>query len=296
MNAHAKNAHVSDLSKKGTHVMKNCIFKSLCTVVIVTVLCTGCAVRSTEGRVVQLTEERDKAAELIQKIEKANSDTPRIFSAKFVIEGVSPKNKKFKTLGEIACNREARLFKVTFVDSIFKSPMAVVAQDGRKIKVYMPVEKTIYEDDTLFINLKNYIDVNIKFDLISAVATWQVPMLKAYKIKQTALQKTSGAGKEEENYIVLENDQYFETISIKNDLPNKIMIINKITKEKSEFYFENPERENNVLYFNTIRYISAQRGERISVKFSSVSANPSRLKEKDFYLHVPRNTKTVRVH
>lgn len=276
--------------------MKDYILKSFYSIAIVAVLCAGCAARSTEGTVLQLSEERDKAVELIRKIEQANSETPRIFSAKFVIEGASPKNKKFKTLGEIACDRSAELFKVTFVDSIFKSPMAVVGRDGNKLKVYMPVEKTLYEDDVQFINLKNYIDVNIEFGFISAVATWQVPLLKNYKIKQSVLQKTSGAGKEEENYIVLENDFYFETISIKNDIPNKIMIINKSNKEKAEFYFENPERKNNMLYFNTIRYISAQRGERISVKFSSVSANPPLIKERDFSLKVPPNTKTVRVN
>lgn len=276
--------------------MKNLVLNSCFSIAIVTVLCAGCAARSTEGSVVQRSEEHDKAVELIRKIEQANSETPRIFLAKFVIEGVSPKNKKFKTLGEIACDRSAELFKVTFIDSIFKSPMAVVSRDGNKIKVYMPVEKTIYEDDVQFINLKNYIDVNIEFGFIAAVATWQVPVLQDYKIKQSVLQKTSSAGKDEENYIVLENNLYFETISIKNDLPNKIMIINKINKEKAEFYFENPERKNNVLYFNTIRYISAQKGERISVKFTSISADASLLKDRDFSLKVPPTTKTVRVN
>ncbi len=276
--------------------MKYFACTSIFSIAIITLLCAGCAARSTDGGVVQLSEERDKAVELIRKIEHANSETPKIFSAKFVIEGASPKNKKFKTLGEIACDRGAELFKVTFVDSIFKSPMAVVGRDGNKIKVYMPVEKTIYEDDVQFINLKNYIDVNIEFGFISAVATWQIPILQDYKIKQSVLQKTSSSGKEEENYIVLENDLYYETISVKNDLPNKIMIINKSSKEKAEFYFENPERKNNVLYFNTIRYISAQRGERISVKFTSVSTNPPLIKERDFTLKVPPTTKTVRVN
>ncbi len=275
--------------------MKYYVCRSIFSIAIITLLCAGCAARSTDSTVVQLSEERDKAVELIRKIEQANSETPKIFSAKFVIEGASPKNKKFKTLGEIACDRGAELFKVTFVDSIFKSPMAVVGRDGTKIKVYMPVEKTLYEDDVQFINLKNYIDVNIEFGFISAVATWQVPILQNYTIKQSVLQKTSSSGREE-NYIVLENDLYFETISIKNDLPNKIMIINKNSKEKAEFYFDNPERKNNMLYFNTIRYISAQRGERISVKFTSVATNPPLIKERDFSLKVPPTTKTVRVN
>lgn len=276
--------------------MINWTSKTLIGIAITAIACTGCSARTSESTVIQLTDERAKALEFLNKIEQANSETPRVFSAKFVIEGVSPKNKKFKTLGEITFDRNAELFKVSFVDSIFKSPMAIVARDGRKIKLYMPVEKTLYEDDTYFINLKNYIDVNIEFDVLADVATWHIPIIKGYTVKQSVLQKTSTPGTDKENYIVLENDLYFETISVKNDLPNKVLIINKANKEKTEFYFENPERKNNVLYYKTIRYISAQRGERISVKFTSISPNSQLSKDRDFSLKVPSATKVVRVN
>ncbi len=279
-------------------------FNYLFAFIIIILSYAGCAAKNTEGTSLLRGDEKNVANELIPIIERANSEVPQSFSAKFVIEGVSVKNKKFKTLGEIACDRRSELMKVSFVDSIFKSSMAIVAMEGKKIKVYMPVEKTLFEDDARFINLKNYIDVNLSFDVLYSVVTWRVPIINNYSVKQSVVKKPVGMGKNnadnsdknEENYIVLENDSFFETISIKNNLPNKIMLINKATKEKSEFYFENPEKKNNVLYFNTIRYISAQRGERISVKFSAIASDVQFVKDKDFTLKTPNTTKIVRVN
>jgi len=40
--------------------------------------------------------------------------------------------------------------------------------------------------------------------------------------------------------IILENNDYYETISFLNDVPDKILWVNKTTKEKIEVYFKKP--------------------------------------------------------
>ncbi|MCX7678639.1 MAG: hypothetical protein N2316_05420 [Spirochaetes bacterium] len=264
---------------------------------IVGALVIGCsAVREGEIKKIASQQTHKKNDALLLNIKQQNDQMPKVYRAQFVIDGVFPKKKKFKAMGTIACDIDAGLMKITFVDSVFKSTIALVVQEKEKIKIFMPAEKTLFEDDIRFINVKNYIDVNLNVKILSEVIRWRVPFIDNFIIASAVFPNTGKTKFQDEKFIVLENDLFFETISLTNGIANRIMITDKNNKEKIEFYFENLQKKEGALYFDTIRYVSPHRGERMVARFFDVATNVQFLPQKEFSFNIPKNVKVIKVN
>lgn len=260
-----------------------------------------CAQSSCAGRPANMDKgvehaDNSRIRLLVSKIEEINSNSPKTLTANFVVDGRVGKNKKFKTLGELVYSAELKKMKIAFLDSVFRSPMTILLQEDRSLKFYLPVDKKLYLDNADTINLKEYVDVRIDYGFLSSLASGKIPLIPDYTVKQGIAQQDAKNESSKEYYVILENPTLYQTISMKNEIPSKIMLMNKSTKERMEFYLENPVRNNNVLYYKSIRFISLQTGDRINVVFNSLNFNPRINTGRDLTLSVPKNTEIIRFH
>lgn len=254
----------------------------------------ACAGRTISGDRDVAQADNTQVRSMVKKIEDINSNSPKSFTANFVVEGRMSNNKKFKSLGEVVFSGELKKMKISFLDSVFRSPMTIILQDDRSLKFYLPVDKKLYLDNADTINLKNYVDIRIDYGFLSSLASGRIPLIADYTVKQGVAQQDAKNDSAREYYLILENSNQYETISMKDDIPGKIMLLNKTTKDRMEFYLESPVRINNVLYYKSIRFISLQSGDRISVMFNSLNFNPRINVGKDLTLTVPRDTQVIR--
>ncbi len=259
-------------------------------------IAVSCAGRSVAGDRDKKDVGGDKIKSLIKKIDKINERAPSAFKAGFVVEGRVGKNKKFKTMGEMVHSASMKKTRITFIDSVFKSPMTVVLQEDRSLKFYMPVEKKLYLDNSDLIDLKSYVDVPVDYRFISSLAIGKIPLIAGYTVKQGIAQTGPEIGSGGDYFIILENLNQYQTISLKDDIPIGIMLLHRGTRDKMEFYLENPVKSGNILYYKSIRFISLGTGDRISVKITNIDFNHKINPQKDLLLDVPRNTEIIRIH
>ncbi len=224
--------------------------------------CTGAPVKQ-EKRVT--ASDTDRSRRLLTLVHEINGRAVDSYSARFTVEGAFGK-RKFNSVGEAWFNRNPRMARFTFFDIIFKSPLTVMVQDGDTLKFYFPAEKTLYVDRSDSINLRNYAAIDIDFALVYPFAAGQVPLLDAFTIKQGLVDESDS----NRSYLVLENKNYFQTIGFKMDVPDKILFISKTSGKKTEFYLEKPQGQGGALFYRTIRMLSPESGDRLTISFSEI--------------------------
>ncbi|MCU0821633.1 MAG: hypothetical protein MUC95_04065, partial [Spirochaetes bacterium] len=164
------------------------------------------------------TLNQEETSRLIKIITDINNNAPDSFSLKINIDGII-NNKILKSSGEAVYNDTPRLMKINFVDNLFGSTLATIIQHGETVKLYFPVEKTLYMDNINTINLRNYADINIDYYIIAGLSSGRIPLLKHYHIKNAFEKDENGRLNENDIYIILENNLYYETIAFKGDFP-----------------------------------------------------------------------------
>ncbi len=239
--------------------------------------------------------EREKVYTLLKRLQEINEHSPNSFKAHFIIEGMLNNKKRFKSIGNAVYNKTPTKMKITFIDFVFKSPIAIIVQDGTTLKFYFPAEKKLLIDNINTINLKNYLDLDLEFTLLYRFITGAIPVIENYQIREGLIARAKEK-KDDEVYIILENDRYFETISFKKDIPNKVLLINKTSKEKSEFYLEKPCCKDNRLLYKSIKFVSTTSGHRIIIRMNSWKDNVKVSPQSIFRLRVPRGTKVIQAH
>ncbi len=238
---------------------------SICAIMIAMASMAACASvpAGQEKRVTASDVERSRRLlAIVQDINKKAVDS---YSAQFTVEGVFGKSK-FNSIGEALYNRNPRMARLTFFDIVFKSPLTILVQDGTALKFYFPAEKTLYLDSIETINLKNYAAIDIDFALLYPFASGQIPVLDGHSIKQGLIAENDS----NRSYLVLENRDYFQTISFSGDFPDKILYIRKSNRNKTEFYLEKPHREKTGLFYRKIRMLAPDSGGRLSFTFSEI--------------------------
>jgi hypothetical protein len=261
-----------------------------------TIIYIGCATDNvkTEKNFIASNEERVNAQ--LKKILEINNNSPNSFTAQFTIDGQMSNNKNFKSMGNAVFNKKPKKIKITFFDFVFKSPLTIMVQDEKIIKFYFPMDKKLFLDNEDRISLRNYTNIDLNFKFLSGLIMGIIPLIDNYAIKQSLTEKGEPADKSREFYIILENDDLFETISIKNNLPDKILLVNKRSKEKVEFYLEEPQYKNNILYYKNIRFISQNSGDKINLKFSNIKYNISIDLKDASYIKIPKDVKVIPVN
>lgn len=211
--------------------------------------------------------EKKNAEAFLAYINDINNNSLSTISANLLVDGKFNR-KEYKSMGKVLCDKKISKAYIQFLDFVFKSPITLMVQDKETIKFYYPATKLLYIDNYHTLNLYSYTGLNINFKFLYTLAFGQIPLLDDYSVKQV-----------KDNFLILENKSFYETISFKGKEPDKILFINKTTKEKFEFYLWDITRKEKTVFYKRIKVISAP-DMNINFHFSNI------------ILNVPVNVKT----
>lgn len=223
-----------------------------------------------EEKVSQMGSKEPKA--LLQRINEINSKSAESFNAQISVDFFTDK-KKFNSIGDAVFKKNPRMMKIKITDIVFKSPISILIQDGESLKFYFPADKTIYIDKTKTIKLKNYINLDIDFKILYPLIIGQIPVIPDYTIKQGLIAGESEGKNSGCFYLILENKYIYETISFKNDIPDKILLLQKDTKNKLEIYLEKPFTLSDVLLYKEVRFVLLHSGDRLVYRLKDIKIN-----------------------
>ena len=150
-----------------------------------------------------------------------------------------------------------------FRDFIFKSTINMMFREGNKLNFYYPVEKRLVKDNAETIDLRNYINIKIDFNIIYTLVLGKIPLLNNYKVKKLLKRN-------KRLYLILENENYYETISFNGNAPDKILFIEKHTKDKLEIYLKKVKRIKGSQYFKYIKVIAGKSKVKVSFRFNRI--------------------------
>ncbi len=253
--------------------------------------CRSASVETGPGRP---AVERPGANALVARIDEINRNAPRSIRGQFVVQGSMSNRNKFKSLGNVVFNRDPYRMKITFIDAVFRTTLTEFTQIGNEIKILLPIEKKLYIDKADMISLRDYTGMDVDFQFISALATGLIPLIENFTIKQSNAAQ-QGADKNA-SLAILENDEWFETVSLRNNTPDKILLINKKTLEKMEFYLETPHNKDGMVLYKQIRFISLKKGDRITLELNNLRQNTATDLESEYRLQNPGKAKVITVH
>jgi hypothetical protein len=207
------------------------------------------------------------------RIEAFNGKAVTSFEGQFTIDGVL-KKKKYKTLGHVSYQRDPGKMNLSIVDFIFKSTLSSVVQDGRELSIYFPVDKKLFVDRIDTLKLRNYGEIDFQFPLLYEIFTGRIPMLGGYRVTRCERDEKSGA-----SYLVIENGELYETIALKDGVPDKLLFIDRATKKRVEFYLGSPAAAGDSVFFRTVRVVAGDDGANLTITFSGLKLNaPVRVK------------------
>lgn len=228
----------------------------------------------------------DAVRGMVEGVSALAGKSPVTYSVDFTVDG-SAGARKYKLLGSAQFSRKDRLMHVTFMDFIFKSPVAMFFQEGDAIRVYYPVDKKIFIDDTRTFDLANYGGASLDYGLLYDIATGTFPLIRGYSVKE-GLAANNGNG----SMLILQNNEYYETISFKDSMPDKILLINRKTREKIEVYLKKIVTQGDSVFFSNILVVPGGNGLRVEINFNRVRLNTPVKVKTIKEMSIPANVKS----
>ncbi len=231
----------------------------------------------------------DDVKAMIEQIDSINRKSPSTFSLSFEIVG-SIKQKKFKSIGSLEFSSREDAMNAVFLDYIFKSPITTINKNANLLNIYFPADNKLILDDARTMNLRNYLEMNLDFNLLYSLLIGKIPLIENYRVKQGLLMK-SGNG----SYLIIENDNYYQTISFNNIIPDKLLLLKKGNSEKIEIYIKDFVLAGETRYFKTLRILIKSSEIELDFIFDSIRLNiPVKVKTVN-ELNIPRNVKLIKM-
>jgi hypothetical protein len=235
----------------------------------------------------------EQVNDILEKIKIINSNAPSSINAAFRLDGFIDK-KKFKASGYLLYNKSPEKARITFVDSVFKSPLTTLVQDGNTIKIHFPVENTLIIDNENTINLKDYISVPANYLFLKKMITSHIPLVSEYSINRGLLPLKDDGENTGEMYLILENDKYYETVSFKNSIPTRILLVTRKSRKKFEFYFIEPSIRDGLFRYKGIEMVEPETGNKVKITFSKYKTGQKISTSRITRLDLKKNVKIFR--
>lgn len=239
-------------------------------IVIIGALICGCVKKTLYDDSTRMPYEPsdDKTLEsMVNGIAAINKNSPGSYSVEFSVDGVYDR-KKFKLQGNAQFNRKQRMMHAAFLDYIFNTQVTVFLLEGDTVRILFPIQKKMYVDDAKTINLANYGGFNINFNILFDLSTGTIPLLRDCRIRQGLIAK-----EEATSLLILENPGYIETISFNENVPDKILLIDKNTKDKLEIYIKKITRQGASRFFSGLKIIAKENSITLDITFNRVLLN-----------------------
>ena len=258
-------------------------------IIAVLVLCTACTkavVKEKPANGLAPTQDRDISL-MLQSLSAINENSPSSYDLEFIVDG-SLKSKKYKSIGNASFDRNSDRFYIVFLDFIFKSPVTMIFQDGKDISLYFPADRKLFRENRATISFANYTGVDLDFTVVYDLVTGKVPLIPGYSIREgyrTADGKTS--------YLILENSDYFQTISFAGSEPDRIKFVQKKNREEVEVYLRKKTVKDGTSFFRNITIVMKKSDTRVDITFRGIKLNtPVKVKTVGD-VKIPREVKII---
>ena len=223
-----------------------------------------CILSCATADTVEYTQSGSNPA-LLNSVSLINDNAPSYYDMTFTIEGLL-NNQKYKLTGNAQLDAKLDLMCLSLTDFIFKSPISTMFSSNNEIVMYFPSEKKLFKYAKSSFDLQTLWNINLDYDIVRILASCKIPLIADYKIKESV---ASTDGKT--SYLILENKRYYETISFKNDIPDKIKIIDKNDRNETEFHLLAMKKYNETLIYRKISVLSKKLNFDISI--NSIKVN-----------------------
>ena len=267
------------VTMKGMGTMNNRFLMTIIMVLYVLVY-PGC--KSTQ---VSPPEKSDTdVTPLLEEIIKINTTMPHSINGAFRIEAFA--KNSFKASAKLQYNVDAKKGKMTIVDSVFGSQISVVVRDNDTLYIYQPIGNTVLVFNFTRFPVSSFLPFDIDVEIIDDFLTGRIPIIKNYNSAK-AIKQSNG-----ESFILLENDQMHQTISMKQNVPDKIMFVSKENSKRYEIYFIKPTVTNTLLLYKGLRLVDVQSKTAFEITMQKYSINEP-IPDDITDLKLPKNTKIV---
>ncbi|MEW6526133.1 MAG: hypothetical protein AB1444_05625 [Spirochaetota bacterium] len=236
--------------------------------------CTSAPVKETEKKETSPTP-------LLEEIIKLNATLPHTVTASMRIENIAKEG--FKSSVKLQYNVDARKARMSIVDSVFGSQLSVVVRDNDTLYIYQPIANNLLVFDYNKFPVYSFLPLNIDVELIDNLLIGKIPLLKNY-YSVKAIEDGN------EQFILLENDTMHQTISMKDNVPGKILFVQKGNNARYEIYFFKPKIDNNIFTCKALRFVDVNGKTTFEVTMQQYLINeavPDTVAE----LKLPKNTK-----
>lgn len=247
------------------------------------VLLLACCYGCTTAPVKEAEKKETSATPLLEEIVKLNTTLPHTVTASLRIENISKEG--FKSSAKLQYNIDAKKARLSIVDSVFGSQLSVVVRDNDTLYIYQPIANNLLVFDYTKFPVNSFLPFDIDVELIDSLLIGKIPLLKNYYSA-----KAVEAGSEQ--FILLENDEMHQTISMKDAVPNKILFVIKSSNTRYEIYFFKPQIDNNIFTCKAIRFVDVNGKTAFEVTMQKYAINEA-VPEDVAQLKLPKNTKII---
>lgn len=207
-----------------------------------------------------------KSAELQNRIKEINENKPSAISSNVTVDGDS-RGKKSRFEGSFVYDSKG-LAKLALVDYIFKGPVFDFHRNMNSIYFYYPTERKLYADKSDKIIFSNYSGFPVDFEFVYTLFTGGIPV-----IKNVTSVKSLGEGSGDSFHLIMESRDYFQNIYFKKDMPERILVIHKLSREKMEIYLQAHRVKDKSYFFNRVRIVVPGTDSRINLNFTRTRIN-----------------------
>ncbi len=210
--------------------------------------------------------ENIKAKEFLSRVNEINTSSPNTISSSFSADGNSGE-KKFRVEGKVTFDKKG-YYKVTVFDYVFQSPIMEAYRELEKLFFFYPAEKKLLTDDVNKIDLSSYTGFKTDYKLLYTLLTGGIPLLDKYVMYKCLYDE-----KEKGYNLIIQNDEYFENIFFKGDVPEKILLIHKQSRNKIEIYLKSNIGKDKSVFFKKCRIVAPEINLSINISFSKPVLN-----------------------
>jgi len=207
-----------------------------------------------------------KAKEYLALITGINKASPSTISSSFSADG-NMGEKKFRVQGKVVFDKKG-YYRLTISDYVFRTVVIDAYRELDTLYFHYPAEKKLIIDNYKSINLSNYTGFKADYKFIYDVLSGSIPLLEKYSVYNCLYDE-----KEKGYYLILENKEYFENIFFVDNVPRKILIIHKKSRDKAEIYFKSVIKKEKTIFFKNYKIVIPASSVSININFSRPALN-----------------------
>ena len=199
-------------------------------------------------------------------------------------------DKKFRVDGTVAFDKKG-YYKIKVVDYVFKSTVLEAYRELDRLYFYYPSENRLLVDDAGKIELSMYTGFKTDYKLLYTLLTGGIPVIEKFTVYKCLHDE-----KENGDNLIIENNEFFENIFFKDDVPEKILFIHKLSRDKSEIYLNSIVKKDKSIFFKNYKIVVPEKNTSINVSFLKPQINSSVSVNKLNQGKLPKQTEIVKVN